>query len=697
MIMKITHLLSITHLLLFCFLFNPIKSYSQCASGELSVSIDVITDTYGYEGYWELTPGTSACGTSTIAFGGNTVVGCTSGAQVQDPGGYGDNTVYTEGPWCLTEGAQYTLHYRDDWGDGGFQFRVRVGGFIIQSYVGTDLGGDYTFTVQNAPQYDIQLAGNSNSTQIMGYFQLAGVVDIKAFLTNVGTETITSLELNYQIDSEAPVTEILNNLSIGNYETQKVSFPSPWNTNDIGVHTVDFWISAINGQADENPGQENVIRYFEIGLPKPDIITSYQIANPTFEVIADNTDGISNPTDIDFHPTLTNSQLWVTNKGTANTGGTNVIINRAGGLDQTSELLQDGNAWHFMSLPTGIAFSDNGNFATSPGVFDANHQGTNSAFTGPTLWSGSLDVFAQPSGGNGSHLDMLHESPYSQGVAWEVDNAFWIFDGYSNDIVRYDFVIDHNPGNDDHSDAIVRRYADFEVQKDPTGVVPSHMILDEQKRWLYSVDNGNQRIIRIDITTGSVSSTAPSYGPSETMAEYVNITGYTWEEVVTTGLEKPAGIEIMGNHLLVGDYATGMIRVYNVSSMPASLEFTIQTPAQGLMGLVIAPNGNIIYADNVRNEIVRIVPAALGLNEVKKAEFSLFPNPSSGQFTVRSSVPAQRLNVSIFDVSGRMIESYQSIYSGEALNVDLNSGVYIVRLSDQGGNILKSIPLVIAD
>ena len=74
---------------------------------------------------------------------------------------------------------------------------------------------------------------------------------------------------------------------------------------------------------------------------------------------------------------------------------------------------------------------------------------------------------------------MLHESPYSQGVAWEIDNVFWIFDGYNNDIVRYDFVDDHNPGNSYHGDAIVRRYSDESVAKDPAGIVPSHMILDE--------------------------------------------------------------------------------------------------------------------------------------------------------------------------------------------------------------------------
>ena len=106
---------------------------------------------------------------------------------------------------------------------------------------------------------------------------------------------------------------------------------------------------------------------------------------------------------------------------------------------------QDGNAWHFMSLPTGIAMSDNGNFATSNGVYDANHDG-GSPFTGPTLWSSDMSIYAEPSGGNGSHLDMLHESPYCQGIASETLNRFWVVDGNLGDIVMYDFKADHGPG-----------------------------------------------------------------------------------------------------------------------------------------------------------------------------------------------------------------------------------------------------------
>ena len=56
-----------------------IFAFAQCPGGQTEVTIDVGTDSYGFEIYWELTPTVSTCGSSaTIDFGGNTAVGCNS-------------------------------------------------------------------------------------------------------------------------------------------------------------------------------------------------------------------------------------------------------------------------------------------------------------------------------------------------------------------------------------------------------------------------------------------------------------------------------------------------------------------------------------------------------------------------------------------------------------------------------------------
>src|SRR5690606_14711560 len=281
---------------------------------------------------------------------------------------------------------------------------------------------------------------------------------------------------------------------------------------------------------------------------------------------------------------------------TESTGGSTVTIYNAGEANQTTLWKRDGNAWHFMSLPTGIAFSQNGNFANSPGVYDANHNGGD-AFTGPALWSSDMDIYAEESGGNGSHLDMTHQSPYSQGIAAEKDNVFWVFDGYSNDIVRNDFVDDHGPGNDYHADAIIRRYADDVVLLDANHLVVSHLVLDGEKQWLYVVDHGNNRVIRIDINTGTVGGTPP-YPPNEPYDEYTMVTGYTQETVVASGdLSGPAGIDVIDDRMIVSEFESGHIVIYDISVMPALELHRIETGFSSLQGIKIGPEGKIWGVD----------------------------------------------------------------------------------------------------
>ncbi|MBC8048294.1 MAG: hypothetical protein H7Y00_15955, partial [Fimbriimonadaceae bacterium] len=117
-------LFSTVFLMICCCVFSKYAN-AQCDAGEIKVSIQVTTDAYGYEGYWELVPAGNDCGEATIFEGGNvTEIGCT-GAGDQDattPYGYGDNLTITEGHWCLVEDASYDIIYVEDWGDGGFTF-----------------------------------------------------------------------------------------------------------------------------------------------------------------------------------------------------------------------------------------------------------------------------------------------------------------------------------------------------------------------------------------------------------------------------------------------------------------------------------------------------------------------------------------------------------------------------------------------
>ncbi len=332
--------------------------------------------------------------------------------------------------------------------------------------------------------------------------------------------------------------------------------------------------------------------------PAPLVFPDFE---PTYTVVANAADGVARPQDLDFHPDADRShELWVVNKGTEDTGSDMVILFDVRDDSAGSENRRDGNAWHFMNLTSAIAFSpDTTNWANSPEITDANHSG--GIFTGPSLWSGDLDVFAMPSGGNGSHLDMVHQSPNSMGIAWEKKDIYWVFDGYADELVRYDFADDHGPGNDYHADAKVKRYSQVPVAR--VEGTPSHMVIDQATGWMYIADTAGGSVLRVDTNSGTKGDDIVPALNFEPLAMNVQMEGEVWE-TFTDGLTEPCGIEVFGEVLYVSDRATGEIIAYEIST--AEEIGRVQTDAQAIMGLKADPDGVLHYVDRGSNEVVRI-------------------------------------------------------------------------------------------
>lgn len=667
-------------------------SIGQCNPGEVELELTIHTDQYGYEGYWELVPAGNNCGTGTIISGGNNAVGCNGGgAKSVQSGGYGNNQVITVPAQCLTQGNTYTIQYRDDWGDGGFNFDVVINGYSIAHFEGKTASDGFTFVAEEPLQYNVEM---HKIDKPYGYTQ-PGSKDIEVHVFSRGKDTINSLKVMYQIDNNTPVSSTLSGLSITNFTEDHLVIPTPWNAQNNGVYSLKVWVDQINGNADMDNSNDTLIRQVEIGPGIPNIVDSYLAGLNKVTEIGTYMDYLNKPTDIDFHPVLSRKELWVVNKRTESQGGSTVIFSDAGTSSQSRVQKVDGNAWHFMSLPTGIAFGENENFATSPGVYDANHDG-GAPFTGPALWSSDPAIYAQPSGGNGSHLDMLHESPYCQGIAHEKDNVYWVFDGYNDDIVRYDFAEDHGPGNSDHADGIIWRYSQVNVDKDPYNKVVSHLVYDKATDWLYVVDYGNQRVIRIDATTGSKGG-APSFGPHEAVAEYKQIVGYTWETVVDSGLVEPAGIDIIENRMLVSDYATGDIIVYDLTSIPAVEMGRIHTAAQGIMGIKVGPEGAIWYVDYDANTVNRIDLSAIGLEERNALAVEMYPNPSNGVLNIIGD-DIEGASLNMYSSTGQLVFSRVLNSNETTLSVEhLPAGVYQVQLKSENDKAVKLVKLLISD
>ncbi|MFT4522907.1 MAG: hypothetical protein ACI8ZN_001859 [Bacteroidia bacterium] len=318
---------------------------------------------------------------------------------------------------------------------------------------------------------------------------------------------------------------------------------------------------------------------------------------PEIVKISESSSRISDPTDLDFNPTRP-GELWIVNQGTEGTGGSTVMVTGLNSSSPSYDYRKDQNSWHFMSLPTGIAFGDNGNFATSTGVLDANHNG--GTFTGPALWSSDLNVYARPSGGNGSHLDMLHASPYSMGIAWETGNAYWVMDGYHGNICRYDFVNDHGPGNSDHDDGRVRRYTNVKVKKNLN--IPSHMEFDHANNNLYAVDNGNNRVLKIEVSTQSKIGNLTLI--NEQLAEYSEMNA-DFKVISSNALTSYCGLAMNGNRIFLSDYETGTIICLNSEN---TYEIgRIETGIKGITGIVVDANNVLWFVSNETDALYKVV------------------------------------------------------------------------------------------
>ena len=238
------------------------------------------------------------------------------------------------------------------------------------------------------------------------------------------------------------MTKNITGVNILSYSSFDFVHPTAWSCAANGSYTIDVWASNFNnGNNDTNLLNDHKTFVVVTGDTIPNKIDDYTKATHSMTIIANSSNGILQPRDLDFHPILTRNEMWVVLQSTEMIGGKTAKISKVGDPCQNVLVQKDGNAYHFMSMPTGIAFSNNGNFCTSPGVLDANHT-TNSAtdhFTGPALWSSDPLIYAMPSGGNGSHLDMLHQCPYAMGVAWEKENVFWIYDAYNYDLMICEF------------------------------------------------------------------------------------------------------------------------------------------------------------------------------------------------------------------------------------------------------------------
>ena len=259
---------------------------AQCGPGEVAVTIDVTTDQWGYELYWELAPTGTACGTGAIFTGGNPGVGCLGGgAQSAGPGaGYASSSTTTEGPFCLIPGQSYDIIAIDDWGDGGHSFEVSGGSTYTMG--ATSASDIFTFTAQFPPDHNLQVKevyfsqtmdslGNllgeldSNSTVYYGQIPVRQAVRDSLYFgasaKNAGNSVQSNVTLTSTVNdgTNNVFFQTLNNGNVAVGVTDSFLITTPYTPVTKGSYTVTF---DVNGDStDATPTDNSVSRLIEVG------------------------------------------------------------------------------------------------------------------------------------------------------------------------------------------------------------------------------------------------------------------------------------------------------------------------------------------------------------------------------------------------------------------------------------------------
>jgi sugar lactone lactonase YvrE len=315
--------------------------------------------------------------------------------------------------------------------------------------------------------------------------------------------------------------------------------------------------------------------------------------------VATREDGLDRPRDVAFNPEAPD-QLWVTNFGS---NSITVVLN-PGGSDRSAQTHGGPGADHFLVQPSALAFGAPGFLATAQETNTATQRSTPADFMGPTLWDTDLDTF---NGGHASHLDMLHNSPNSNGIAWESGNVFWVVDGAHGALARYDFGRPHERGGEDHSDGTLRRYVEGMLMFSPG--ISAHIEFDHERNVLYFTQPATNRLLRFDPANATVGArVTPNYDGDRQN----RMTGGTLQVLVNgvdVAMRRPSGLALAGGVLYVTDNATSQVIAFDRDGLRLDwLDLSSVVPTDSLQGITTDERGFLYVTESVTHRVIEIAP-----------------------------------------------------------------------------------------
>lgn len=208
--------------LLFC---SP-AVFAQCEADQIPVTVTMIVGEFGNDTQWTLTDDDT-------------------GEIYGNRGPYGDFNTFID-TVCVTVGANVTFTLTCCLNNDG-AFEVAMLGFVVASGSTFQFEQPYSFTAVPPPAIDLTVLDIDFKDH-----ELTMPQTVSGILRNLGSETINTLDLNWQLNDDAPFTQTLTDLTIEPFSDYAFAHSDTWIA-EVGGYEIKVWANNINGLADEVP------------------------------------------------------------------------------------------------------------------------------------------------------------------------------------------------------------------------------------------------------------------------------------------------------------------------------------------------------------------------------------------------------------------------------------------------------------
>jgi sugar lactone lactonase YvrE len=225
---------------------------------------------------------------------------------------------------------------------------------------------------------------------------------------------------------------------------------------------------------------------------------------------------------------------------------------------------------------------------------------------------------------------------------------------------------------------------------------PTGLALDGKGN-LFISDSGNERIRKVDLTTGIISTVAGT-----------GVTGFSGDgiEATKTELSNPLGLAFNNEgDLFVVDRGNNRVRKINISTgiittiagtgeegYSGDGDLARNAKLSNPTGLAFNNEGDLFVVDRGNNRIRKISGLSSNAEELElESSLLVYPNPSTDKITIELKNNLELKNATLFDIRGKQVKVQMT---DKTLNVSrLPRGIYVLRLETSKGAFEQKVVL----